>query len=121
MFKFLKQLFSKAGLPAAQTHAPVPVATPSARHNPDAAGAVEVASLSLRMILEKLPTDLKALINQLPETSVKVVLPVNAIMKQLPTGSVKMSLVSLYRQAPSGTFRKAEIEEKTGWSLFGKK
>ena len=112
MFKFLKQLFSKAGLPAAQTHAPVPVATPSARHNPDAAGAVEVASLSLRMILEKLPTDLKALINQLPETSVKVVLPVNAIMKQLPTGSVKMTLVSLYRQAPSSTFRKAEIEER---------
>jgi predicted regulator of Ras-like GTPase activity (Roadblock/LC7/MglB family) len=112
MFKFLKQLFSKAGFQAAQTHAPVPVAVASARHSPDATGAVEVASLSLRMILEKLPDDLKALINQLPETSVKVVLPVNAIMKQLPSGSVKMSLVSLYRQSPSGTFRKADIEEK---------
>ncbi len=33
-------------------------------------------------------------------------------MKQLPTGSVKMSLVSLYRQAPGGVFRKTEIEEK---------
>lgn len=112
MFKFLKQLFSKTGFQAAQTHAPVPVAVASARHSPDAAGAVEVASLSLRLILEKLPDDLKLLINQLPETSVKVVLPVNAIMKQLPSGSVKMSLVSLYRQSPSGTFRKAEIEEK---------
>ncbi len=112
MFKFLKQLFSKAGFQAAQTHTPVPVAVASARHHPEAAGAVEVASLSLRSILEKLPNDLKLIINQLPEPSVKVVLPVNAIMKQLPTGSVKMSLVSLYRQAPSGTFRKTEIEEK---------
>lgn len=112
MFKFLKQLFSKAGFQAAQTHAPVPVAVASARHHPEAAGAVEVASLSLRSILEKFPNDLKLIVNQLPEPSVKVVLPVNAIMKQLPTGSVKMSLVSLYRQAPSGTFRKTDIEEK---------
>lgn len=112
MFKFLKQIFRKAESQTVQPRVPVPVPTASARHIPDAAGAVEVASLSLRAILEKLPNDLKALVNQLPEASTKVVLPVTAVMKQLPTGMVKMSLASLYRQAPSGTFRKTDVEEK---------
>ena len=112
MFKFLKQIFSKAGSQAVQPRVSLPAPVASSRYHPEGAGAVEVASLSLRSILEKLPHDLRAIVNQLPEASVKVVLPVNAIMKQLPTGTVKMSLASLYRQAPSGTFRKTEIEEK---------
>ena len=62
--------------------------------------------------MDKFPPDLKATINTLPEPAVKVVLPVNAIMKQLPTGAVKMSLGSLHRQAPGGTFRKTNVEEK---------
>ncbi len=78
----------------------------------DAAPGVEVASLSLRAILDKFPPDLKTSINSLPDPAVKVVLPVNAIMKQLPSGSVKMSLGSLHRQAPTGTFRKTNVEEK---------
>ena len=112
MFKFLKQLFSKSESQAVQSRVSVPVPVASSRHHPEAAGAVEVASLSLRSILEKLPNDLKAIINQLPEASAKVVLPVTAIMKQLPTGTVRMSLASLYRQAPGGTFRKTDVEEK---------
>lgn len=92
----------------------VPVAAPSSKISRigDAAPGVEVASLSLRAILDKLPPDLRATVNAMPETNIKVVLPVNAIMKQLPTGSVKMSLGSLHRQAPGGTFRKTNVEEK---------
>jgi predicted regulator of Ras-like GTPase activity (Roadblock/LC7/MglB family) len=115
MFKLLKRFFSprRAGRPAVPTAVAVPAA-PSSKISRigDAAPGVEVASLSLRSILEKLPPDLKATINNLPEGNVKVVLPVNAIMKQLATGSVKMSLGSLHRQAPGGTFRKTNVEEK---------
>jgi predicted regulator of Ras-like GTPase activity (Roadblock/LC7/MglB family) len=83
-----------------------------ARPAPKAAGGVEVASLSLRVILEKLPADLKAIVNQFPDADAKIVLPVSTIMKQLAGGAVKMSLASLIRQAPPGTFRKVEIEDK---------
>lgn len=123
MLKLFKKLFNRGGAaPVAPTPvaaaAPrpraVPVATPVATvaRQPEAAPGVEVASLSLRAILERLPSDLKSAINQMPESDVKVILPVNAIMKQLPTGSVKMSLGSLYRQAPNGTFRKTNYEDK---------
>lgn len=123
MLKLFKKLFNRGGeAPVAPTPVAaavprpraVPVATPVATvaRQPEAAPGVEVASLSLRAILERLPSDLKSAINQMPESDVKVILPVNAIMKQLPTGSVKMSLGSLYRQAPNGTFRKTNYEDK---------
>jgi predicted regulator of Ras-like GTPase activity (Roadblock/LC7/MglB family) len=117
MFKIFKKLFSKGGdnpVAAAPRVPRVVAAAPVATgfRNPEAAPGVEVASLSLRAILERLPADLRAAVNQMPEGDVKVILPVNAIMKQLPTGSVKMSLGSLYRQAPNGTFRKTNFEDK---------
>jgi predicted regulator of Ras-like GTPase activity (Roadblock/LC7/MglB family) len=114
MFKLLKRLFTSRPRNSRPVPTAVPVAAPSSKISRigDAAPGVEVASLSLRAILEKLPPDLKATVNAMPETNVKVVLPVNAIMKQLPTGSVKMSLGSLHRQAPGGTFRKTNVEEK---------
>jgi predicted regulator of Ras-like GTPase activity (Roadblock/LC7/MglB family) len=117
MFKIFKKLFNKGGdnpvavaprVPRAVAAAPVATGF----RNPEAAPGVEVASLSLRAILERLPADLRAAVNQMPEGDVKVILPVNAIMKQLPTGAVKMSLGSLYRQAPNGTFRKTNFEDK---------
>ena len=126
MFQIIKKLFNRGGnapggvtptavAPRARpvaVAAGVPKPAASSVLRPEAAPGVEVASLSLRAILERLPADLKAGINQMPETDVKVILPVNAIMKQLPTGSVKMSLGSLYRQAPNGTFRKTNVEDK---------
>jgi predicted regulator of Ras-like GTPase activity (Roadblock/LC7/MglB family) len=114
MFKFLKRIFGRDGanVPvAAGRIAAASAPVPRVVEKPVGAG-VEVASLSLRVILEKLPPDLRAIVNQLPEPEVKIVLPINTIMKQLPTGSVKMSLASLLRQAPQGTFRKTAVEEK---------
>ena len=115
MFNFLKRIFRRPG-PEAATPAPhaSPAATapvPRAAEKP-AGGGVEVASLSLRAILEKLPPDLRAIINQLPDPGVKIMLPVNTILKQLSTGAVRMSLASLLRQAPQGTFKKTAVEEK---------
>ena len=117
MFKFLKRIFGRedaadASAPAhaaAAAIAPAPV--PRVVEKP-VGGGVEVASLSLRAILEKLPPDLRAIVNQMPDPGVKIVLPVNTIMKQLPSGAVRMSLASLLRQAPQGTFRKTAVEEK---------
>ncbi len=113
MFKFLRRIFGKdddsAAPVAARTITPTAVPRVEKAHG---AGGVEVASLTLRTILEKLPPELRAIVNQIPDPSVKIVLPVNTIMKQLPTGSVKMSLASLLRQAPQGTFRKGAVEEK---------
>lgn len=114
MFKFLKKVFGKGGeatAPAESGAAPAPAANiPRAVEN--SACGIEVAALSLRAILEKLPPDLRALVNQLPGPDAKIVLPVNTILKQLPGGSVKMSFASLLRQSPPGTFRKAQVEEK---------
>ena len=115
IFKFLKRIFdrnrsvSATAAPDAISAATAPV--PRAVEKP-VGGGVEVASLSLRAILEKLPPDLRAIINQLPDPGVKIMLPVNTILKQLPTGAVRMSLASLLRQAPQGTFKKTAVEEK---------
>lgn len=112
MLKFLKNLFSKTDDAAGKTNAvAATVGTPLSKQ-PEAQGGVEVASLSLRAILDKLPADLKSTVNEMPASDVKVVLPVAAIMKQLPSGAVRMSLASLYRQAPAGTFRSANVEDK---------
>ena len=115
MFKFLKRIFNRDGS-ATATAAPHVITTatapvPRAVEKP-VGGGVEVASLSLRAILEKLPPDLRAIINQLPDPSVTIMLPVNTILKQLPAGAVRMSLASLLRQAPQGTFKKVPVEEK---------
>jgi predicted regulator of Ras-like GTPase activity (Roadblock/LC7/MglB family) len=121
MFKFLKRMFGKNGeaavaAPRAVSAAPAPAPksapTPVPRVVEKPVGGVEVASLPLRAILEKLPQELRAIVNQMPDPSVKIVLPVNTILKQLATGAVKMSLASLLRQAPQGTFKKAAVEEK---------
>jgi len=114
MFKFLKRIFGRDGAaavaaPRAVSAAPAPVPRVVVEKP---VGGVEVASLPLRAILEKLPQELRAIVNQMPDPSVKIVLPVNTILKQLATGAVKMSLASLLRQAPQGTFKKAAVEEK---------
>jgi len=94
MFKLIKRLFGYSPRPAraAVPSAVIPAPSSKITRVGDAAPGVEVASLSLRAILDKFPPDLKTSINALPEAGVKVVLPVNAIMKQLPSGAVKMSL-----------------------------
>ena len=114
MFNFLKRILGTNGATttAPETNAPSARTATAPRPAEKAAGGMEVASLSLRAILEKLPPDLKAIVNQLPDSEVKIVLPVSTIMKQLSGGAVKMSLASLLRQSPPGVFRKTEIEEK---------
>lgn len=113
MFNFLKRILGTNGDKTAAS-ASSTITAPAAAPRPaeKAAGGMEVASLTLRSILEKFPPDLKAIVNQLPDPDVKVVLPVSTILKQLASGAVKMSLASLLRQSPPGVFRKAEIEEK---------
>lgn len=111
MLNFLKRIFRRDGTVVTPSVHAAPVAAPRAAEKPMGNG-VEVASLSLRAILEKLPPELHAIINQMPEPGVKIMLPVNTILKQLPAGAVRMSLASLLRQAPPGTFRKTEVEEK---------
>ena len=111
MFNFLKRIFRKDEMAATPAITAVTTVAPRAIEKPIGNG-VEVASLSLRAILEKLPQELHAIVNQMPEPEVKIMLPVNTILKQLPSGAVRMSLASLLRQAPQGTFRKAEVEEK---------
>jgi predicted regulator of Ras-like GTPase activity (Roadblock/LC7/MglB family) len=60
---------------------------------------VEVAHLSLEVIVNNLPAEIKALVRQAPTAAATVALPVPTIMKQLASGCVKMSLASLHRQA----------------------
>ncbi|HEV7406318.1 MAG TPA: hypothetical protein VGO11_25440 [Chthoniobacteraceae bacterium] len=123
MLSFLKTLFKKkpTDAPAETAATPLPttpvrpVATARVTPSPEAAAAgpqVAVARLSLLAILQKLPPDLQASIARYPDASVTVALPLTTIQKQLAAGSVKMSLASLYRQSPPGTFSSARVEEK---------
>jgi predicted regulator of Ras-like GTPase activity (Roadblock/LC7/MglB family) len=65
---------------------------------------VETASLQLAAIMAKFPEEIKKLVLKLPPPEAMVALPLPTILKFLPTGSVKMSLASVVRQAPPGTF-----------------
>lgn len=135
MLTLLKKMFgrnpaapAKAIPPAAQPRAAVPravpVAVPTAVASPAGPAAlasenvaaprpqVAVAQLSLAAIIGKMPADLRKNVVNMPADSVTVALPMATIHKQLPGGSVKMSLASLYRQAPPGTFTQVKTEEK---------
>ncbi len=74
--------------------------------------SVEIAHLSLAAILAKFPAELRKCVQTLPDASVMVTLPMPTILKQLPSCSVKMSLASLYRQAPAGVFKSGPPEDK---------
>jgi predicted regulator of Ras-like GTPase activity (Roadblock/LC7/MglB family) len=110
MLQLLTKLFRKS-------KAATPVRTKVAAANSAPAQAlavprVEIASLSLLAILQRFPEDLKGGIARMPDAEAMIALPVPSIAKQLPSGSVKMSLASIYRQAPAGTFANARFEEK---------
>ena len=64
--------------------------------------SVDVAHLCLATILGRLPDELKPLVLKQPDDTVTVALPIATIVKQLPSGSVKVSLATLHRQAPPG-------------------
>ena len=108
MLNLFKKLFSKSEvLPTiVDTRAPEPSepALPIPR--------VETAALSLAAIIDRFPDTLKQNVAEIPGDGVTIALPVSSIVKQLPGGSVKMSLASVYRQAPEGTFKSTRLEDK---------
>lgn len=87
-------------------------ALPVEKRDAPAVAPVETTALSLRAILERFPEGLLPTVAKMPDPEVRVVLPVSSILKQLPEGSVKMSLTSIHRQAPAGTFYPVRPEEK---------
>src|SRR4051812_41675351 len=115
MFTLFKKMFGKesaavsapgAGAAKATATARVPRlvgATPAAGAPMASSPQVAVANLSLAAILNKFPEDLRGNVVSIPEATVTVALPLATIHKQLAQGAVKMSLASLYRQAPAGT------------------
>ena len=110
MLKFISNLFRKSN--QVQT---APAVRSSAHFNgeaPQIVPTVETAQLSLAAIIAKFPADLKGCVQQMPEPTATVALPIPTILKQLPSCSVKMSLASLYRQAPAGVFKPGPPEEK---------
>jgi len=94
MLSLLKKLFGKAApkdaVPAAST-VPLAPSTPMP--------TIEVAQLSLGAITCKFPEELKPLLAGEPVETATVTLPMPTILKQLPSGCVKMSLATLQRQA----------------------
>ena len=110
MFTFISNLFRKSG--QEQTPAVIRSGSHFMGEAPPIVPTVETAQLSLAAILAKFPDDLKSRIQQMPEPTATVALPVPTILKQLPSCSVKMSLASLYRQAPAGVFKPGPPEEK---------
>ena len=110
MFTFISNLFRKSG--QGQTPAVIRSGSHFSGEAPPIVPTVETAQLSLAAILAKFPDDLKSSVLQMPGASVTVALPVPTILKQLPSCAVKMSLASLYRQAPAGVFKPGPPEDK---------
>jgi predicted regulator of Ras-like GTPase activity (Roadblock/LC7/MglB family) len=113
MLSIFKKLFGKTEPKAVApvVAAPAPTAGPSSM-----IPTIEVAHLSLAAIVTRFPDDLKPLLLGTPDANATVALPIPTILKQLPTGMVKMSLASLHRQAhglikplPPGDKRSVEI------------
>ena len=93
MLTLFKKLFGKS-----ESKAVAPVAAvPAAPSTP--MPTIEVAHLSLAAITARFPEEIMPLLVKEPDTSVTVALPLPTILKQLPTGCVKMSLGTLQRQA----------------------
>lgn len=127
MFRFLRNLFSrKASQPPTATVSGATL-TPGKSHTQplqargadSGAGAsasgvqrVETAQLQLLAIMLKFPDDLKQIVLKMPSPDSMVVIPIPAILRFLPTGAVKMSLASIVRQAPAGTFAAINPQDK---------
>lgn len=93
MLTLFKKLFGKS-----ESKAVAPVAAvPAAPSTP--MPTIEVAHLSLAAITSRFPEEIMPLLVKEPDASVTVALPLPTILKQLPTGCVKMSLGTLQRQA----------------------
>lgn len=126
MFRFLRNLISKKSsapiaVPVPRAVAAVPVRAVAPGVQPRAVdGAasvpgvqrVETAQLQLAAIMAKFPDDLRKLVAKMPPENAMVVMPVPTILRFLPTGSVKMSLASVVRQAPPGTFSTINPQDK---------
>ena len=111
MITYLKNLFRKKFGASAPAPAPLVIARPSS-DGPAAMPRVETASLQLLAIMAKFPEDVRKLVKKLPPPEAMVALPLPTILKYLPSGSVKMSLASVVRQAPAGTFDAINTTEK---------
>lgn len=93
MLTLFKKLFGKS-----ESKAVAPVAAvPAAPSTP--MPTIEVAHLSLAAITSRFPEEIMPLLVKEPDANVTVALPLPTILKQLPTGCVKMSLGTLQRQA----------------------
>jgi len=110
MLPIFKKLFGKTEPKAVAPAAPAP--SPASSAIP----TIEVAHLSLAAVVARFPDELKPLLVGVPDANATVALPLPTILKQLPTGTVRMSLASLHRQAhglikplPPGDKRSVEI------------
>ena len=98
MLSLIQKLFGTS-----KARAQAPESTTQQHFEPNSAmPVVEVAHLRLDAILARLPDELKPLVLKMPEASATVALPISTIVKQLPSGAVKVSLATLHRQAPVG-------------------
>jgi len=117
MFSFIKSLFRRSkpaaagATPSSSDTASAPGVNRQAEATP-AMPRVETAQLSLMAVMSRFPDDLRKLVLKMPPPEAMVVLPLPTIQKMLPTGSVKMSLASVVRQAPPGTFATINPQDK---------
>lgn len=113
MFTFLKRLFRRKPAVVMTTAMPFGAA-PGAMSGaaPMPMPRVETASLQLAAIIARMPDELKKFVVKAPPEDALVALPLPTILKYLPTGTVRMSLASVVRQAPAGTFAPINLQEK---------
>jgi len=102
MLSIFKKLFGK---PAPKAVARIATARAPQLSEPAAPmPSVEVAHLSLAVIVGRFSDELRATVLRAPDAAATIALPLPLIYKQLASGAVKMSLASLHRQAPQGVF-----------------
>jgi predicted regulator of Ras-like GTPase activity (Roadblock/LC7/MglB family) len=122
MLSYLRNLFRKKKLVTTPASGPFvlhrsgataqPSQDPLGGNAPMPVPRVETAQLQLLAIVQKFPEELRKLVIKLPPPEAMVALPLPTIQKFLPTGSVKMSLASVVRQSPAGTFAPINTGDK---------
>ena len=90
---------------------PSSVASVAAPAAPVAAGSDEILNLPLKVVLQRLPAALTALVKSPGDGN--VALPLQKVLKQLPQGAVRFTFGEIRQASPAGTFLEVATQDQT--------
>lgn len=116
MLNLFKKIFGSKSRPPEESKQPAlppihatlkPKVTPQTTSAPKLETSHENVNLNLRFIIQHLPQELKTSILRQPDTQTTVLYSKNQLLKQLSTGSFRITFQDLRTLAPMGTFKES--------------